>query len=333
MQKPFTSALILIAAGTIFLGYAVARQTPSSSAPQTPAPSGTQSPSSAAPQTPATKPAPKSTTTKPGTTTAKAATPFVLKTPKDKASYAYGLGLGQNMRKNSVDLDTSIIYRGMKDGVAGAKTLMTDDEAKAAISEFQVELRQKQEEKVQAFLSANKAKEGVVTLPSGLQYKILTEGTGPKPTATDSVVCNYRGTLMDSTEFDSSYKRGQPATFPVNRVIPGWTEALQLMPVGSKWQLVIPPNLGYGPRGGPQGSGIGPNVPLVFEVELLSIQPKPEPAPQPAPSTNPAQNPIPNLNPAPNANPNANPAQNPPPKPNPTPPPAPSPTPTPTAHP
>ena len=122
-----------------------------------------------------------------------------------------------------------------------------------------------------AFLAANKTKEGVVTLPSGLQYKVLVAETGPKPSATDSVVCNYKGTLLDNTEFDSSYKRGQPATFPVSGVIKGWTEALQLMPVGSKWQLFIPPDLAYGERG--QGP-IGPNATLVFEVELMSIQAK-----------------------------------------------------------
>ena len=124
----------------------------------------------------------------------------------------------------------------------------------------------------EAFLAANKGKDGVVTLPSGLQYKILTAGTGPKPTASDSVVCNYRGTLINGTEFDSSYKRGQPATFPVTGVIKGWTEALQLMPVGSKWQLFIPSDLAYGERGA--GADIGPNSTLIFEVELLSIEDK-----------------------------------------------------------
>ena len=122
------------------------------------------------------------------------------------------------------------------------------------------------------FLAANKTKDGVVTLPSGLQYKILTAGTGPKPTLSDSVVCNYKGTLLDNTEFDSSYKRGQPATFPVGGVIKGWTEALQLMPVGSKWQLFIPPDLAYGPRG--SGPTIGPSSTLIFEVELISIKGK-----------------------------------------------------------
>jgi FKBP-type peptidyl-prolyl cis-trans isomerase FklB len=121
-----------------------------------------------------------------------------------------------------------------------------------------------------AFLAANKTKEGVVTLPSGLQYKILQQGTGPKPTLNDTVVCNYRGTLIDGKEFDSSYKRGQPETFPVNKIIKGWMEALPLMPVGSKWQLFVPPDLAYGERSA--GPDIGPNSTLIFEVELLSIK-------------------------------------------------------------
>ncbi|HEY2545654.1 MAG TPA: FKBP-type peptidyl-prolyl cis-trans isomerase, partial [Candidatus Acidoferrum sp.] len=167
---------------------------------------------------------------------------------------------------------------------AGNKSLLTDDEVKATMTALQADLRKRQEQKMQvlgdsnkaagdAFRAENKTKDGVVALPSGLQYKILKEGTGPKPTATDTVICNYKGTLLDNTEFDSSYKRGQPATFPVSGVIKGWTEALQLMPVGSKWQLVIPSDLAYGARGGP-GGGIGPNATLVFEVELMSIQPK-----------------------------------------------------------
>ena len=124
----------------------------------------------------------------------------------------------------------------------------------------------------EAFLADNKTKDGVVALPSGLQYKILTQGTGPTPAASDTVNCNYRGTLINGTEFDSSYKRNQPASFPVGQVIKGWTEALQLMPVGSKWQLFIPPDLAYGPRGA--GGVIGPNATLIFEVELLSIKGK-----------------------------------------------------------
>jgi FKBP-type peptidyl-prolyl cis-trans isomerase len=209
----------------------------------------------------------------------------MFKTQKEKLSYAIGLtvgrGLTSNLHRDSVDVDTDTLMQGIKDGLAGGKALMPDEEAKAAISALQADLRKKQAEKMQqlreankkdgdAFLAANKTKEGVVTLPSGLQYKILTRGTGPKPAATDSVVCNYKGTLIDGTEFDSSYKRGQPATFPVGRVIKGWTEALQLMPVGSKWQLFIPADLAYGPSG--NGPTIGPNATLIFEIELLSIK-------------------------------------------------------------
>ena len=173
--------------------------------------------------------------------------------------------------------------RGLKDALAGGKTALTEDQARATLMEVQTEMRKKQQEQMQvageaskkegeAFLAANKSKEGVVTLPSGLQYKILTQGTGPKPTASDSVVCNYRGTLINGTEFDSSYKRGEPATFPVSGVIKGWTEALQLMPVGSKWQLFVPSDLAYGERS--PAPEIGPNSTLIFEVELLSIQNK-----------------------------------------------------------
>jgi len=196
--------------------------------------------------------------------------------------------MGKSMERDGVDVDPNVFLRGLKDALSNAKPLLTDDETQAVMLALQTEVQKTrqeqqkaQEEKMQqaaeknktegeAFLAANKTKEGVVTLPSGLQYKILKQGTGAKPTASDSVVCNYRGTLIDGTEFDSSYKRGQPATFPVAQVIPAWTEALQLMPVGSKWQLFIPSELGYGARGA--GAGIGPNATLVFDVELLSIK-------------------------------------------------------------
>lgn len=229
------------------------------------------------------------------TTTATKPKPLVLSTQKDKASYAIGLNIGKGLSRDAVDVDPKIVLKGLEDALSGSKPLLTDDEVKATLMALQEDLRKKQEEKRQAlietnkaqgvtFLAANSKKDGVVTLPSGLQYKILTAGTGPKPTADDTVVCNYRGTLLDNTEFDSSYKRGQPASFAVNRVIKGWTEALQLMPVGSKWQLFIPADLAYGERG--QGPVIGPNATLVFEVELLSIQDKPQaqtPAPQQTP--------------------------------------------------
>jgi FKBP-type peptidyl-prolyl cis-trans isomerase len=207
----------------------------------------------------------------------------MLTTPKQKASYAIGMNIGRGLHKDSVDVDPNVLLQGLKDALAGGKMLLSDEEAKAALTALQADVSKRQQEKMQvagdankkqgdAFLAANKSKEGIVTLPSGLQYKILQAGAGPKPAATDSVVCNYKGTLLDGTEFDSSYKRGQPATFAVNQVIHGWTEALQLMPVGSKWQLFIPPDLAYGPSGA--GGVIGPNATLVFEVELLSIQAK-----------------------------------------------------------
>jgi FKBP-type peptidyl-prolyl cis-trans isomerase FklB len=284
MRKPFTLAVTAVAIGMMILGYAQAQQTPPSTTPQTPPASGSKT----SPTTPAKPPA-----TKTGSTVARKPAVLTLKTQKDKASYAIGLNIGKSMHKDSVDVDTSILLRGLKDGLAGAKPLMTDQEAQAAMVQLQADMRKQQEEKMQSFLTDNKAKEGVVTLPSGLQYKVLKEGTGPKPTAADTVVCNYKGTLIDNTEFDSSYKHGEPATFQVGRVIKGWTEALQLMPVGSRWQLVIPGELGYGARGGPPGSGIGPNATLVFEVELMSIQPKAEvQAPKPpSPTPNPTPNP------------------------------------------
>jgi len=218
-------------------------------------------------------------------TPAKPAETSAFKSRKEKFSYALGMnignGLGQNLKKQSVDFDPSLVANGLKDSLSGGKTLMTVEEAQVVLKEVQVEMQKEQQEKMKeaaernrssgdAFLAANKDKEGVVTLPSGLQYKILTEGTGPKPTADDSVVCNYRGTLVDGKEFDSSYKRGQPATFPVKGVIKGWTEALQLMPVGSKWELFVPPGLAYGEQG--VGADIGPNSTLIFEVDLVSIK-------------------------------------------------------------
>ena len=194
-----------------------------------------------------------------------------------------GSGLGANLKKQSVDVDPALVSQGLKDAMSTGKTRLTQEEAQTVLTEVQNEVRKQQQEKTQqaaaanktegaAFLAANKSKEGVVTLPSGLQYKILTAGTGPKPTASDSVKCNYRGTLINGTEFDSSYKRGQPATFAVGQVIKAWTEALQLMPVGSKWQLFVPADLAYGERGA--GAEIGPNATLIFEVELLSIEDK-----------------------------------------------------------
>ncbi len=217
-------------------------------------------------------------------TPATAAAPSPLKNEEEKLSYAVGMNLGLNFRQQAIEIDPQLISQGLRDALAGGKTLMTEDEMSAVLRQFQTELRAKAEERRkllpeanrkdgEAFLAANKTKPGVVTLPSGLQYKVLTEGSGPKPGLEDTVVCNYRGSLIDGTEFDSSTKHGGPATFPVKGVIKGWTEALQLMSVGSKWQLFIPPDLAYG-EAGAAGGAIGPNATLVFEVELVSIRGK-----------------------------------------------------------
>jgi len=258
-------------------GDGYAQQTPAASTPAATTP--------AAPA--ATTPKPATTAKAPVKKTATAA-PSPLTTQTQKFSYALGMNiaknLGNQLKQGSVEVDWNLVAQGLKESTSGGKTRLTEDEAKAVLTEVQTEAQKRMQQKAQeaavknktegdAFLAANKSKEGVVTLPSGLQYKILTAGTGPKPTASDSVVCNYRGTLINGTEFDSSYKRGQPATFEVDRVIKGWTEALQLMPVGSKWQLFIPSSLAYGERGEPRG-GIEPNATLIFEVELLSIQDK-----------------------------------------------------------
>lgn len=293
VKKTFSIALIL--AASIILPAARAQQ--SSNPPQSPAAKSQQPPATQAPP-----PAAPNQETSP------------FKSEQEKVSYAIGMSIGRSFRTQSVDVDLTAFEQGLKDELAGGKTLLTESELKTTLTQLQADIRKKQQEKMQqlaesnkkegeAFLTANKSKDGVVALPSGLQYKILQEGSGPKPAATDSVTCNYRGTLIDGTEFDSSYKRGQPASFGVTRVIKGWTEALQLMPVGSKWQIFIPSDLAYGEHG--NGPTIGPNATLIFEVELLSIQPKPEP------NANPNPNPIPNPNSSSSPNPQPKPTPNP----------------------
>ncbi len=206
-----------------------------------------------------------------------------LNTQKDKLSYAIGMDMGSRMKKNAIDIDLDLVMRGLKDGFSANKSLMTDEEVKTVLMDIQKDLQAKQLEQRkalgeknkkegEAFLAENRKKEGVKALPSGLLYKVLSEGKGEIPKATDTVKVNYRGTLIDGTEFDSSYKRGQPATFPVNGVIKGWTEALQLMKPGATWQLFIPSDLAYGDRGAPGGL-IGPNAALIFEVELIMVNP------------------------------------------------------------
>jgi FKBP-type peptidyl-prolyl cis-trans isomerase len=297
MRKPLIVIRTFLAAGAVLLGNAVAQTSPAQ----------TQTPPAKKPATPAAK-STSSAGTKTGAAVAKPGSVTALTTQKQKASYAIGMNWGTGLHKQGIDVDSAALVQGMKDALAGSKTLLTEDEARAALMQLQSEVQAQQQAKLKqegeagkkegdAFLAANKGKEGIVTLPSGLQYKILKEGSGAKPTADDSVVCNYKGTLINGTEFDSSYKRGEPATFPVGGVIKGWTEALQLMPVGSKWQLFIPADLAYGARGTP-GGPIGPNSTLIFEVELLSIKdktPPPDkvPAPAAAPEKTPAAAPTP----------------------------------------
>lgn len=215
------------------------------------------------------------------TTAANAGESVVLKNQKEKVSYGIGTDAGRNFKRLGIELDVDVFVKGLKDALSGEKPLMSEDELRATKEAYQADLMQKQaqattrsaeenKKKGDTFLAENKTKPDVVTLASGLQYKILKAGDGKMPAENDTVVCHYRGTLIDGVEFDSSYKRGQPAAFPVKGVIKGWTEALRLMSVGSKWQLFIPPELAYGARGA--GRDIGPNATLIFEVELLAIK-------------------------------------------------------------
>lgn len=224
------------------------------------------------------------------------AAPAKPESVEDRASYAIGLNIGRNMKAQEVPVNVELLVKGLRDALAGTDPVLTDEEMQAAVTSLQQSVMAKQEEKMkmagetnqktaEEFLAKNKAKEGVKTTASGLQYEVLKEGTGATPKPTDKVTVHYTGTLLDGTKFDSSVDRGQPATFGVNQVISGWTEGLQLMKVGGKYKLYVPPALGYGPQGTPNGE-IGPNSLLVFEVELLGIgdsQPAapPEPTEQP----------------------------------------------------
>lgn len=265
MTKILTTAVILLAAGATLTASGLAQQTDVAK--------------------PATASSSTSTTHKTATTS-KAATAKSpsgeLKTQKEKASYAIGMNIANGLKRDSVEVDPAALSRGLKDALAGDKLLMTEDEAKAAIMELEKEVKATREAKMkiegeenkkkgEAFLAANRSKEGIVTLPDGLQYKVEKQGDGPKPTASDTVQCHYRGTLINGKEFDSSYKRGMPASFAVSGVIPGWTEVLQLMPVGSKYQVFIPSSLAYKERSA--GADIGPNSTLIFDIELLAVNP------------------------------------------------------------
>jgi FKBP-type peptidyl-prolyl cis-trans isomerase FklB len=202
---------------------------------------------------------------------------------QQKTSYSIGLNIGINLHEQEVQVDVPSLTKGIQDGLGNAKPALSEAEIRTALMALQKQVAERQETRKKAlaeknlkesetFLAANKTKEGVVTLPSGLQYKVITQGKGPKPAATDTVVTHYKGSFTDGKQFDSSYERGEPASFTVNGVIPGWTEALQLMPVGSKWQLYVPPKLGYGENG--FQNVIPPNAALLFEIELISIKPQ-----------------------------------------------------------
>lgn len=275
MQKPLRTLVVpIFAAGTLLMGQALAQDAPASTTSKPAQSSSTQSTTSGTAKT--------STTTKKPTTGTRTATTLTLKTQKEKNSYALGMSIGTGLKKQGVStaVDPALVSRGLRDAISGGKTSMTEDEMRAALQQLRTEVQGAQQAKAHAegasarkdgetFLAANKTKEGVQTLPDGLQYKVLQQGNGPKPTANDTVTVNYRGTLINGKEFDSSYKRGQPISFPVSGVIKGWTEALQLMPVGSKWQLYIPSDLAYGDQGA--GADIGPGQTLIFDVELLGI--------------------------------------------------------------
>jgi FKBP-type peptidyl-prolyl cis-trans isomerase FklB len=223
-----------------------------------------------------------------------------LKSDKDKVSYMIGYQIGSNFKRDGLEVDLNMLQNGMKEALAGDKSPLTPEESQKLMTDLQKGLQAKAEAKQKAdgeknaeagkkFLAENEKKPGVKKTASGLQYKVINEGKGDSPKATDTVKTNYRGTLIDGTEFDSSYKRGQPATFPVNGVIKGWTEALQMMKPGAKWQIWVPADLGYGPRGA--GELIGPNATLAFEIELIEVvkqEPKSADAGKPATGAKPA---------------------------------------------
>ncbi|MGY2134842.1 FKBP-type peptidyl-prolyl cis-trans isomerase [Hymenobacter sp. HD11105] len=210
-----------------------------------------------------------------------------LESLKEQISYIIGRDLARNFAQQGLDLDIDVLAGSLKEGLGGQPSRLTQDQMRNAMEQLQQQMQDQDDQEGDGngtvndpnamnnkqagedFLAENKNKPGVTTLPSGLQYEVLTEGSGPKPSLTSNVTTHYHGTLTNGTVFDSSYQRGQPASFPVNGVIAGWTEALQLMPEGSKWRLYIPSDLAYGKRGA--GRDIGPDSALIFDVELLKV--------------------------------------------------------------
>jgi FKBP-type peptidyl-prolyl cis-trans isomerase FklB len=259
----------------VVLGFwllSVAAQQPPAKKVAPKAPAATTAPTGAAvkkaPAVPSARPRPKGVA-------------MPLTTQKQKASYSIGLDIGETFKKQEMDLDAAALAKGIQDALSGGKRLMTEKESGECLALFRQEMMSNQEGKMRVlgernkfegekFLAANKTQAGVVVLPSGLQYRELVAGTGVMPKASDTVITHYRGTLLDGSEFDSSSKRGEPARFAVTQVIRGWTEALQLMKVGAKWQLFVPSNLAYGERS--PGPEIGPSSTLIFEIELIGIQ-------------------------------------------------------------
>lgn len=210
-----------------------------------------------------------------------AAEKTVLKDEKERLSYSFGVNIGKNLKMQSVDIDPEILSQGVKAAYTDSELLMVEEEIQNVLAAYEQEMRNKHAARAseladqnkaegEEFLTANRDKEGVIVLPSGLQYKVIKEGTGKTPNISDMVKAHYRGTLIDGTEFDSSYERGEPAILPVGGVIKGWTEALQMMKEGAQWKLFIPSELAYGIRGA--GNQIGPNATLIFDIELLSIE-------------------------------------------------------------
>ncbi len=207
--------------------------------------------------------------------------PQVLKTDQDKVNYGLGVGFAKNLQRQGIEADVELVVRGLRDALSGKKLLMSDEELQKVMIKFETDFKQKQAQNAkaaleknkklgEAFLAENKRKPGVVVLPSGLQYLVLKQGAGKVPTDQDTVECISRGTLVDGTEFDANYRTGKPVALSVKDVIPGWREALKLMPAGSKWQLFIPPELAYKEQG--WSNIIGPGATLIFEVELLAVK-------------------------------------------------------------
>jgi FKBP-type peptidyl-prolyl cis-trans isomerase FklB len=282
MNPKLVIYLIMITAAVAPMAAVAQQPSPSDKPTQEAQAAAKKEPAAPAPA-PAAKPEEKAVATAGGKTD-QAVPPIVFQSQTDKLSYAFGINLARDLQRQKNNLNVDLLMRALTDALAGNKLNMTDEEVATTVKAFEVEQKQGQQHarmmlsernlrEGEAFFAENAKKEGVVTLPSGLQYKILKKGDGKIPTLEDVVLCNYTGKLLDGTEIDSSYKRKEPTAVPVKEVIPGWMQALQIMPVGSKWQIFVPPQLAYGDKaGGP----VPPYATLIFEVELLSIQEKPK---------------------------------------------------------